>query len=796
MKRKFFSVLLALVLVASLALIPTGVSASPNDVTLQAGGDGIAEWSCAENNSGSSSVFLSSPKDLTGSGDDYARITTEQTMAFEDLSAFSFYFKQATGMEVPYHIVAVDLGGVQSWDIYDSPSTHGVQNVYKVKLVHASPDWNSKTETNYGTWVKFEETGGVPNTVITTSAWNIHCYDATDTWIGMAGDSWWKYYTWTEAHTLVDLSGASTVTHAKVELAYTSVEAASAYVDDVTINTTTYNVELPAARPLTVDDDRAELATAYFQTIGGAIDCAVAGETIQVYAGTYNAASGETFPIDVDIANLTIKSASGAASTIVEPTSSDESGFNVTAAGVTIGGSGFTITSGGRAGIYADVTGGNGITVQDCIFKSYADGESRGMWFEKLWNGALVTGNSFTTPRVGTGIMVVNADGATISNNTVAAGTEVKYSFLTFKAEAFYPLRNPPTPFAEYCPTSASTINNVLVTGNSITGMDATRHAITFGASTKTADHGEPQAQDLTVGSGGVTISRNTFANTVSGGSVGVEIEGDEAAPNDANQVAHIYGVANILINYNSFTGTTTPYYAVDNNQTTIVNAKYNWWDAVSGPVDDESKNPYRSEAITAEAEKCHNADFLPWMIHTELVSGWNIYSTPIAPGAASNTVEKALDLWGSGTDNFTIGWYFDGATQDWVQVLSTTALQPMQAVYLKMTAAATVDVVLSAEYTSPPQAVMGAGWNLIGPAALEPMLVEDALLSAKFGAGAPDLWGYSQAHSPALHQTLWTFQREDTTPSSLNLIPTEGYWVHMVNAGLLAGFTSTPIEP
>ena len=69
------------------------------------------------------------------------------------------------------------------------------------------------------------------------------------------------------------------------------------------------------------------------------------------------------------------------------------------------------------------------------------------MWFEKLWDGALVTGNSFTTPRVGTGIMVVNADGATISNNTVATGT-IKYSFLTFKAEAFYPdLRSELSPY-------------------------------------------------------------------------------------------------------------------------------------------------------------------------------------------------------------------------------------------------------------------------------------------------------------------------------------------------------------
>lgn len=227
-------------------------------------------------------------------------------------------------------------------------------------------------------------------------------------------------------------------------------------------------------------------------TIQAAVNAANDGDTITVAAGTYNATLCETFPITVDKANLTIKSSAGAATTIIAPASSNQSGFYVTAAGVTIGGSGFTIVAGGRAGIYGNVTGGDGITVQDCIFKSYGDGESRGMWFEKLWNGALITGNSFATPKVGTGIMVVNADGATISDNTVATGT-VKYAFLTFKAEAFYPARDGvdefTPPYNEFVAESASTIDDVLVQGNSVTDV---RWGIRFGASTKSCDHGCP----------------------------------------------------------------------------------------------------------------------------------------------------------------------------------------------------------------------------------------------------------------------------------------------------------------
>jgi hypothetical protein len=324
-----------------------------------------------------------------------------------------------------------------------------------------------------------------------------------------------------------------------------------------------------------------------WKTIQHAVDNVTAGATISVADGTYsNAATGEVFPIQVNKANLTIVSSGTAANTIISPTSNDRSAFEVTAAGVAIGGSGFTITAGGRAGIYADVTGGNELTVQDCIFKSYGDGESRGMWFEKLWNGALITSNSFATPKCGTGIVVVNADGATISNNRVEAGT-VKYCFLTFKAEAFYPLRDPTVPYTEYVATSPSTINNVLVTDNSITGIGSTGKSywgIRFGASTKGCDHGCPQAQDLTVGAGGVTISGNTFTNN---NGTGVKIDADTAGPNcggciPADATAHIYGVSNVTIKNNNFSGNTVK--AVDNGQPTTVDATNNWWGDNSGP--------------------------------------------------------------------------------------------------------------------------------------------------------------------------------------------------------------------
>ena len=76
----------------------------------------------------------------------------------------------------------------------------------------------------------------------------------------------------------------------------------------------------------------------------------------------------------------------------------------------------------------------------------------------------------------------------------------------------------------------------------------------------------------------------------------------------------------------------------------------------------------------------------------------------------------------------------------------------------------------------------MYQGWNLVGPAQLYDMPVEDA-----------DLVGYSHVISPGIHQTYWTYLRDESTTDK-NFVPTEGYWVYMVNQGTLAGFTSTPI--
>ena len=101
-----------------------------------------------------------------------------------------------------------------------------------------------------------------------------------------------------------------TVVAVGVGLGYFAVTGQQgAYVDDITASGTTHDLEGTSAD---------------YTTFQAAIDDASAGDTINVYAGLYNAASGETFPIEVDVADLTIKSVSGAATTIITPTSADQ----------------------------------------------------------------------------------------------------------------------------------------------------------------------------------------------------------------------------------------------------------------------------------------------------------------------------------------------------------------------------------------------------------------------------------------------------------------------------------------
>jgi len=249
-----------------------------------------------------------------------------------------------------------------------------------------------------------------------------------------------------------------------------------------------------------------------------------------------------------------------------------------------------------------------------------------------------------------------------------------------------------------------------------------------------------------------------------------------------------------VTINYNNFAGYVEGAEAtvvIATTPTNPLNAQYNWWGDVAGP--NHANNPYDADRdVATAADVGDNVDFIPWMIRDTLVANeWNIYSTPIALDSSCDTLAEALAVWGS--SHVTASWYFDSSASPQAWVIASS-LTPLQAVYLYTTAADTIDVCFSTSYTAPPSRVMYTGWNLVGPAELYSRLVDVSLTDAFYGTGvATELWGYSKAISPSIHQTYWTYLRGGTVGTK-NFIPTEGYWVCMVNQGTLSGWTYTPI--
>ena len=763
--RKSLPLAISALMILSLALTMATAPVSASElktwivrpITLQSVDGGEAIWS-AESYAGENSVKLSSG---TAAGTSLGRAVISVDITLDNIENISFwYYIDNTKSQVPNLF--------NTWPVYEQEGftydDNGYLSPYIVLEITDGTTEHWIISQPFGrdpdsgwtpAWENWDMTDNAPEYPLgsemdpTEALWHNESFtDNAGTGGGGAYPAGWEYLSFFQ-----NTYDGYTVTKVKVVMGGWDITTnQGAYVDDLTVNGFTYELEEPD-----------------FSTIQAAINAAGTGDTVLVYLGAYYEA------LTVNVENLTIKSSAGADNTIIAPTSANLAGFNVTASGATIGGdgSGFTIGAGGRGGIYADVNGGKRITVQGNIFKSYATNESRGMWFENLSNGALITGNSFTTPILGTGIQVVNADGATISNNTVATGT-LKYCFLTFKAEAFYPARDPPNPYAEYAAESASTINNVTVTGNEIAGMAANRHAIRFAASTKVTTHGTPYAQDLTVGAGGVVISGNVFENN----GIGVQI--DENKTSD-EQTAHIYGVENIAINNNNFEGNTL---AVNNGQATTLDATLNWWGDSSGPSGEGSGE---GDAVST------NVNYNPWLLKLKdepqtyydytlaLESGWNLISTPKIL-ENDNIAEMVADI-----DDIQHVYRYEDSS--WLTDSAAYGQESLYASFVKVKEDAG-SIGIGFKWTTdmqavPPARVLPENWSLIGPnmdPSVETSVRADYFLDSVTGS-------YSTLFSPNFNLNNWTVTTG--TANGESVLPYEGYWIFMKVQDTLAGRTT-----
>jgi len=785
LKRKIFSVLLVLALVLGLGLVtavPAAAATAELELGIKAPG-AIAEWSTAEVDVGTYSVHLKTGD--TGDGNEGRIVIDAASVGITTLSDItSIAWSVYTVAGIPPHV-----------DIYLDVDEDGVvdlEDVLSAEMAYNNPFWSPVRDEGAGTGPTLWFDGDHVND--SYDAW-FQTFEATEgdgygainndtlLWVTKMGGGYGTAPSGTLAQWKagevnndpdgewpggVTLDSSAPVVKLEIEVDRW-IQNSEAYIDDLTINGVTYDVEWTHVSPIQVDDDKVQYPTAPFHTIQDAIAAATAGDTIQVYAGTYDS---ETFPITVNKANLTIRSVSGAASTIIDSVSAGMV-IAISAAGVTIGGTGkgFTIE-----GLGAMVNGLISIGANDAtITENQFEGDYYLMVLTPGVSGVTVDDNTFLP----LSDVTANAVLGIYVNNDVTGST--------FDGNSFPKVNTSPR-FVDsgiYMETGTTADQTITISNNIFDGMGKRN---SYGCA----------AIEL-AGVGGITIENNTIVNSNDGiWFEGVALTGDVTIQNNTI-IDNVWGievkdgvgtVGTITANYNKIVGNTG--YGFENAETDItVDAQYNWWGAATGPDDDGSKNPYNAQAEIAGADTCTvGVDFVPWMIHTDLASGWNIYSTPIACGDTTDTITEALDLW---TDDTALAaYYFDGSSQAF---LVPTSLTPLQAVYLDMSAAATIDVISSTLNIAPPSQTMYAGWNLIGLAELHGMPAEDAIASAYFVAGANNI-GYSQVVSPGLGQTAWSGVRGAAidTGSELPMLPTEGYWVNMVNQGTLAGFTSTPI--
>ncbi len=556
-------------------------------------------------------------------------------------------------------------------------------------------------------------------------------------------------------------------------------------------------------------DDIIIAGVTYYGHISDTIAIAAAGDTVVVAVGTYTA--DISIPAGKD--NLELKPATGAAVTIkgveTEPDASfplavpnidilspgvkihgftiegpdavtDEyaSGMLIGAANVEIYDNDFKVTAGRATWAGGAISTGiityrktaiptvdiSGLNIHENTFTNHGDGAAGfDAIFINLDTGtttATIADNEFTG-NLNRAIIAERSNMVISGNSIITALAPRDGSAGSYKGILIgcWPLSLDPL-------VAGPVQSNVSVIGNTVKGAtssDGFTQGIRIGHSSQ-------------LGLTNITVLRNV----VEGNATGIRINPDASG---------------VTVNYNEITGNDV---GVQNDDAGVeLDAEYNWYGGVAGPV--HTDNPYNTEAGNQVNDSVSDdVDFLPWMIHDTLVSGWNIWSTPIAAATGyegepdTNTVEEALDFWTADSSKVIDAYCFNSATQAWVV---PTSLTPLQAVYLNLSASATIDVCVSDSNYAPPGRTMHLGWNLVGTADWDDdKLVDAALLSAEYGTGAVNLIGYQYVISPSIHQTSWTFTRGVTTATDEYFIPTEGYWVYMVNQGVLNGFTYTPI--
>jgi len=254
-----------------------------------------------------------------------------------------------------------------------------------------------------------------------------------------------------------------------------------------------------------------------------------------------------------------------------------------------------------------------------------------------------------------------------------------------------------------------------------------------------------------------------------------------------------------------------------------------NYWGNASGPEHevpfealDWPKNPGGTGDSVSD-----DVSYIPWLTRNfqtvladniayfgfpvvYLNTGWNTFSTPIALDPACATwgsykeLGDGLSLYNPEQEEYVNAYYFlnNGEAQGFVEVDNNYRLRPCDAIYVQM-AEPDIAAILWSPDVSISSKELYAGWNLVSSAGLpvvnppgyECPPAHIVLQSVYWVPG--DLHGYKLAVNPPVNWNrggeYWNHYWRDGG-EYVPMCPTLGYWVLMNNDGTLAGLSSTPI--
>ena len=428
-----------------------------------------------------------------------------------------------------------------------------------------------------------------------------------------------------------------------------------------------------------------------FATIQAAIGDAdtLAGHTLEAAEGTYNAEPA--WPININ-KSLTLRSAAGAITTIIDPGGGGQGVIKVAADNVTI--DGFTVRHGTQAysagdpqehtvwvaGNYSTIKnntligrGGNqacvyigdrqagvptalaiygykpatpvnsrlGHTVENNTFRYAQSGEGWGIFAYDL-SDSLIRGNQFVGDAADVGNWAANegAPGTGIIIHSATAGTGVPSpgsgSVIIENNTARYIKYTWLTFYAAY-PYNDS-LGKMYEQPEASTvdkvvvrnnTVEDCRTAVNFHRANKDDCYGATKCADLTVGANNVSIGPN---NQFHDNEDGVTIDAPGEKPPGCT--ASVQNANNIAINTNDIYDNTS--FGVENGAANTINAERNWWGNASGPT--HASNPGGSgDAVS------NNVDFDPW--HTDAAKTTLSTQTTIAANPTNTTVNGAASV-------------------------------------------------------------------------------------------------------------------------------------------------------